>query len=285
MRKALDQVLARFGTINGVIHAAGIVQAGLIQTKTRESAEAVLAPKVDGTMILWELLQHVKLDFMVLLSSISSVLTPYGLSDYSAASSFLDAFANFANTKGCARALSINYSGWREVGMFAELETLNGAEGWEREAELQNAIAPKDGLEAFERAFNSNLPQIVVSPQDLNKLLQGEANRVVREVETQPEGADEPADMVEKVLTQVWSSVFGLDRIGLHEQFAALGGHSLMAMQIVSRIRSLYQVPFTLRDFFESPSVAQLSSVIQARILAEIEGLTDEQARQLISND
>jgi hypothetical protein len=47
----------------------------------------------------------------------------------------------------------------------------------------------------------------------------------------------------------------------------------------------LYQIPFTLRDFFEAPTIAQLSSVIQARIFAEIEGLTDEQARRLISKD
>jgi acyl carrier protein len=83
----------------------------------------------------------------------------------------------------------------------------------------------------------------------------------------------------------MWSSVFGLERIGIHDNFADLGGHSLLAMQIVSRIRSLYQIPFTLRDFFEVPTIAQLSSVIQARIFAEIEGLTDEQARRLISND
>jgi len=56
-------------------------------------------------------------------------------------------------------------------------------------------------------------------------------------------------------------------------------------MQIVSRIRSLYQIPFTLRDFFEGSTITQLSSLIQARILAEIEGLSDEQVRRLISND
>jgi NAD(P)-dependent dehydrogenase (short-subunit alcohol dehydrogenase family)/acyl carrier protein len=285
MQNALGKVVARFGTINGVIHAAGVVQAGLIQAKTRESADAVLAPKVYGTMILFELLKQVKLDFMVLLSSVSSVLTPYGLSDYTAASSFLDAFAHFANTKGCFHALSINWSSWKEVGMLAELETLQGVEGREGAA-LKNAITTKDGLEAFERAFNSNLPQVIVSPEDLNKLLQvASANRVFRDVGTQQDGAGQPTNTVETALTDVWSSVFGLDRIGIHEHFSDLGGNSLIAMQIVSRIRSLYQIPFTLRDFFEGPTIAQLSSVIQARVLAEIEGLTDEQTRLLISND
>jgi acyl carrier protein len=165
------------------------------------------------------------------------------------------------------------------------LETLQGVEGRE-EAALKNAITTKDGLEAFERAFNSNLPQVIVSPEDLNKLLQvASANRVLRDAGTQQDGADQPTNTVETALTDLWRSVFGLDRIGIHEHFSDLGGHSLIAMQIVSRIRSLYQIPFTLRDFFEGPTIAQLSSVIQARVLAEIEGLTDEQARRLISND
>jgi acyl transferase domain-containing protein/acyl carrier protein len=283
MQTAVDEVFTRYGTINGVIHTAGVVQAGMIQTKTRESADAVLAPKVYGTMILFDLLKRIKLDFMVLFSSVSSILTPYALSDYTAANSFLDAFASFANAKGYFHALSINWSGWKEVGMLAELETLQGVEGRE-EAALSNAITTKDGLEAFERAFNSNLPQVIVSPEDLNKLLQvASANRPSRNAGTQQDGADQPTNTVETALTDVWRSVFGLDRIGIHEHFSDLGGHSLIAMQIVSRIRSLYQIPFTLRDFFEGPTIAQLSSVIQARVLAEIEGLTDEQARRLIS--
>lgn len=285
MKAAVDEVLAKYGTINGVIHAAGVVQAGMIQTKTRKSADAVLAPKVYGTMILFELLKRIKLDFMVLFSSVSSVLTPYALSDYTAANAFLDTFAGFANAKGYFHTLSINWSGWKEVGMLAELETLQGVEGREESA-LKNAITTKDGLEVFERAFNSNLQQVIVSPEDLNKLLQAaSASRVVRDTGTQQDGADQPTNTVETALTDVWCSVFGIHRIGIHEHFSDLGGHSLIAMQIVSRIRSLYQIPFTLRDFFEGPTIAQSSSVIQARVLAEIEGLTDEQARRLISSD
>jgi len=285
MQKALDKVATRFGTINGVIHAAGVVHAGLMQAKTREGADAVLAPKVYGTTILFELLRQVKLDFIVLLSSVSSVLTPYGLSDYTAASSFLDAFAYFANKQAGCHALSINWSSWKEVGMLAELETLQGEDG-RTESALKNAITTKDGLEAFQRAFNSNLTQVVVSPDDLNKLLQGaNSSRVYREPGTRQDETSEPTNTVETAVTDVWCSVLGLDRIGIHEHFSDLGGHSLIAMQIVSRIRSLYQIPFTLRDFFEGPTVAQLSSVIQARVLAEIEGLSDEEARRLTSND
>ena len=90
---------------------------------------------------------------------------------------------------------------------------------------------------------------------------------------------------METALAEIWTSVFGLERVGIHDHFIDLGGHSLLAMQIVSRIRSLYQIPFTFIDFFDGSTIAQISSVIQARILAKTEGLADEQARRLISMD
>ena len=85
-------------------------------------------------------------------------------------------------------------------------------------------------------------------------------------------------------MARIWSEVFGFDRIGIHEEFSSLGGHSLLAMQIVSKIRFSYQIDFTLREFFERPTVAQLSSTLRARIVAEIEGLSDEEVLELISN-
>jgi acyl transferase domain-containing protein len=299
MRTAVDEVLARYGTINGVIHAAGIVRAGLIQAKTREAADSVLAPKVYGTMILFDLLKQVKLDFLVLFSSITSILSPYALSDYTAANSFLDAFAFFANGKGYFHALSINWPGWREAGMLAELETPQGVEGWKQGA-LESAITTKDGLEAFRRALNSNLTQVIVSPQNLDHLLRASEeafdptkylsqlqprDRTLGPPASQQHEADQVTNTVQAALVKIWSGVFGFERIGIDDNFSDLGGHSLLAMQIVSRIRSLYQIPFTLRDFFEGSTIAQLSSVIQARILAEIEGLSDEQVRRLISNN
>jgi acyl transferase domain-containing protein len=299
MQTAVGEVFARYGTINGVIHAAGIVRPGLIQAKTRETADSVLAPKVYGAMILFDLLKQVKPDFLVLFSSITSILTPYAECDYSAANCFLDAYSSFANTHGGFHTLTINWPGWREVGQLADLTPPTGLEGW-KQAALEKAITTKDGLEAFNRALNSNLTQVIVSPENLVHLLetseaefdptkylsQGQREeRAFRPPESQEDAAGELTNTVEATLAGIWRSVFGLERIGLHEQFTDLGGHSLLAMQIVSRIRSLYQIPFTLRDFFEGSSIAQLSSVIQTRILAKIDGLTDEQARRLIAGD
>ena len=300
MQKVLDETVKKFKAINGVIHAAGIVRAGLIQAKTKEVADSVLLPKVNGTMILFELLKEVDLDFLVLFSSITSIITPYAESDYSAANSFLDAFTYFSKALKRFHTLTINWPSWKEVGQLAELKALPGVESWKAEA-LKRAILTKDGLEAFKRALNSDFKQVVVSPEDLNHLLalaqsqeyidplrylslREDSTKAVPFNRGRQDGKDQPTNEVEATVARIWSEVFGFDRIGIHEEFSSLGGHSLLAMQIVSKIRFSYQIDFTLREFFERPTIAQLSSTLRARIVAEIEGLSDEEARELISN-
>jgi len=275
MKRVLEESLAKHHVINGVIHAAGIVRDGVIQLKTREVAASVLSPKVDGTFVLYEISKNLDLDVLVLFSSISSVIPLHGQSDYCAANAFLDRFPHFSNSHARFRTLTINWPGWREVGILAGLKTPAGLES-QREATLNKAILTKDGLEVFKRALGSKLPRVIVSPQEL---------KVVKDESTEPrqlescsrapassrpdpmrDGAtiDKPRNEVEQALADIWSGVFGITPIGVHENFLDLGGHSLLAMQIVSKIRFAYRMNLTLRSFFEAPTIAQLSAVVQA---------------------
>jgi acyl transferase domain-containing protein/thioesterase domain-containing protein len=122
MKRAIATAVARFGVINGVIHAAGIVEDGPLQLKSREGAARVLGPKVNGTFVLHDVLQEAmggndrRLDFCVLFSSVSSVLAPAGQVDYTAANAFLDSFAASRRDAG---VVAINWGPWREVGIAA----------------------------------------------------------------------------------------------------------------------------------------------------------------------
>ena len=177
MREVVSQTLKRFQVINGVIHAAGIIRPHLIKSTTKGMADSVLSPKVDGTMVLFDLFKGTNLDFMVLFSSMASVLGPYAHADYSAANCFLDAFANYSNSVAKFHTVAINWPVWKEVGIgagssyFAELEALLGVEDLQEEM-LEKAILTDDGLEAFKRALNSDHAQIIVSPESLNQLLE-----------------------------------------------------------------------------------------------------------------
>ncbi|MDB6121032.1 MAG: 6-deoxyerythronolide-B synthase, partial [Pedosphaera sp.] len=121
LQPVLEEAQQRFGAIHGVIHAAGVLDDCLIQMKTLEGAERVLAPKVTGTLLLEELLAHTKLDFLVLFSSVSALAGVPGQVDYCAANAFLDAFAQWKTAKDDTWTVAINWGAWQEVGMAAEL--------------------------------------------------------------------------------------------------------------------------------------------------------------------
>ena len=131
MRRVIDNARARFGSIDGVIHTAGVLDDGPLQLKTRESAARVLEPKVQGTLVLNEVFQQARqgeqpsmpLDFFVLFSSVSSLLAPPGQADYAAANAFLDAFA--VSQSSNTRTVAINWGAWRDVGMAARITASN----------------------------------------------------------------------------------------------------------------------------------------------------------------
>ncbi|MDM8557376.1 SDR family NAD(P)-dependent oxidoreductase [Candidatus Parabeggiatoa sp. HSG14] len=119
MQNAITQSLARFGHIHGVIHTAGVPGGGIIHRKTWESTENIMAPKVRGIGVLDAILKDIQLDFLVLCSSLTSILGGFGQVDYCAANAFLDAFAHYKNADGLS-TVSILWDSWQEVGMAFE---------------------------------------------------------------------------------------------------------------------------------------------------------------------
>ena len=93
MQAVIDLAKKRFAGINGVIHAAGLPDGGVIPLRTRETIEPILAPKVKGTLVLDRVLKDETLDFFVLCSSVSAILGLLGQVGYCAANAFQDAFA------------------------------------------------------------------------------------------------------------------------------------------------------------------------------------------------
>lgn len=170
MREAIDAVVQRFGKINGVIHAAGIPDGGLIEMRTRELTEKVMAPKVKGTIVLNNLLEEHKLDFFVLCSSLASLIPEIGEVAYVGANAFLDAFASYRNSKDGTFAVSINWDEWSTVGMAvksrAAMREALGCNLWDSESHNQ-AILPDEGAEAFERILEGGLSQVAVSTANL----------------------------------------------------------------------------------------------------------------------
>jgi NADP-dependent 3-hydroxy acid dehydrogenase YdfG/acyl carrier protein len=119
MGQAVKAAEEKFGELHGVIHAAGVMADSLIAVKTREDSDRVLAPKVQGTLALDRALGNRGLDFLALCSSTSAELALPGQADYTAANTFLNAFAQARTRSGRGRTLSIEWGTWRNVGMAA----------------------------------------------------------------------------------------------------------------------------------------------------------------------
>ncbi len=106
-----------------------------------------------------------------------------------------------------------------------------------------------------------------------------------------------PRNSVEEMIAELWAEALQVKRVGIRDNFFDLGGHSLMATQIISRLRQEFQVDFPLRRLFETPTIESLALAIaecqaeQAEegdvddMLAEIEGLSDEEVEQLLKED
>ncbi|ASZ09472.1 hypothetical protein CK934_00005, partial [Chitinophaga sp. MD30] len=72
-----------------------------------------------------------------------------------------------------------------------------------------------------------------------------------------------PRDVTEQVLADIWSHLLGLPRVGIDDNFFALGGHSLLGMRLVAAIRQRLQVEISVRDIFLYPTIAGLSGQIE----------------------
>ena len=117
MRELLAEVCGPHGRIDGVIHAAGIQGSGLLDKTTPRSQDAVLAPKIEGALVLERIFREQPLDFFILCSSLNALIGGLGQTDYCAANNMLDAFAR-AGSPSSKWTCSITWGGpWLMVGM------------------------------------------------------------------------------------------------------------------------------------------------------------------------
>ncbi|HEV2962448.1 MAG TPA: amino acid adenylation domain-containing protein, partial [Candidatus Angelobacter sp.] len=75
-----------------------------------------------------------------------------------------------------------------------------------------------------------------------------------------------PRNPTEETLCRIWQEVLRRERVGIHDNFFALGGHSLVAVQVAARMRDSFKVDVALRRIFESPTIAQLAQVVDQEV-------------------
>jgi acyl transferase domain-containing protein len=294
----------RFGDINGVFHTAAVTGGGMIQLKTPAAVESVLRPKVLGTLVLQSLLKDAPPDFFLLFSTTLSLTGVLGQVDYCAANAFLDAFAQAQGaTSSKTLTVAVNWhlpqwENWQESALAGASEFLV------QFALMRKAygLSPSDGAEAVRRILEGSEPQVVVSTQDFQALIDAQKTAAASDLLDQLKGARAnggggaavaagggertsdyiaPEGETELGVARVWGELFGIERVGRHDSFFELGGNSLIAIQLVSHLRKVFQVELALSRLFEAPTVEGLARAVtesqqKARETEEIERLLKE---------
>ncbi|WP_414449354.1 beta-ketoacyl synthase N-terminal-like domain-containing protein [Burkholderia sp. 22PA0099] len=270
----LAERVAAVGKPSGIFHAAGVGDIALLHFRTREAAERLLAAKVAGTARLKRHFALDQLDFTILCGSVNGLCPTIGQTDYCAASAFLDLFAQAERAASGANVLSVDWGTWHETGMAAQAaSTANAVDAGDTAGDI--GILNAEGVQVFELLTRCAAPRIVVSPYAFSQFaarvaaanagLASEAG--TRAEETGAAGVlNDPEAPTEARLLALWRQLFGTEALGVDDNFFENGGHSLLALQMLARIRDVFQVNFGLHNVFEAPTVALLTRKVDEAV-------------------
>lgn len=262
LTKAFTSINDRFGDIDGVVHAAGVVEDSMSELKTLPSARKVLSPKVKGTLNLVSLLEINNVNDLLIFSSIHALTPPAGQIDYVSANAFIDSLAQHHH-RNTLKITSINWPGWKDTGMAIGLDS--------NEEIRETFITVDEGLTALREICQLNTPQMVVSKLSITEVSQvldhnlgGQQKQDEREKSIPADGDIKhvPSNETEEQLLGIWKELLGYSHIGLRDSFLDLGGNSLLATRLITRVRDRFNIDLSIRDFFNTPTIKQIAEII-----------------------
>ena len=251
--------------------------------------------------MLSEVLKERSIDVLVLFSSLTAVTGGIGQGDYCAANAFLDAFAASEHMEQRRRTVVVDWDAWqwdswqeKALSMFPALQVQL------RKMRQEGGISFSEGTELLNTILQLPFPQVLVSARSIQAAVETH-DRFSHTFWADDHAAEKhsasttPEAEIEEVLTVLWQEALGVEHIGVHESFIELGGHSLMAIKLVARIRERFQIDMPLQQFFRNDTIARLAAAIREalygdqdaeeldRILAEIEGLSEDEVNEKLA--
>jgi myxalamid-type polyketide synthase MxaB len=285
--------------IKGIIHAAGIVDDGLLKTLSWQRFQRVLQPKVAGTWNLHQATEKLPLDWFVCFSSIVSAFGAAGQSNYATANAFMDNLMSYRRNQGFP-GLSINWSIWDEVGMASRLTP-------EQQQRLSQqgltAIAPTQGLKVLKQLLQQQATQTIVFPVDWETFLnQQPANPFFARVQPQAKiksktatssflqqlaqtNPNQQQHVLQSHLREQIAKVLGFadpEDVDPQEKFADLGMDSLMAVEFKNNLQASFGNAISLTAAFDYPNVELLTAYLAQELADNNVLLTVNQSPQQV---
>lgn len=164
---------------------------------------------------------------------------------------------------------------------------------------LSGGIKSREGVEAFKRILSNNLPQVIVSTADLNARLKQAKSKAggIFMQESQPAAVASanyssrpqlrndyvaPNTPTEEKVAKIWQDYLAIDLVGIHDNFLDLGGDSLLATQVIARLREVFSVKLSLASLLETPTVAEIASNIEQMLSQTRSGNQEQTDREEI---
>ena len=273
--------------LKGIVHAAGVLDDGLLGAQDEHRFRKVMAPKVEGARHLHEATRELPLDFFICYSSAAALLGAAGQANYAAANAFLDALAHARRSQGL-HGLSINWGPW-QVGMAAGLDARDQAR---LAVQGFTPIAVEPGFSVLERLLRQDETQAVVLPLQWKDYLQSHYRGAVPpffaalagDDAGQPKAAAAPASILRELSQAPAGQRRALLRAHVHTQVAAVlhlppgrrvpegegffdhGLDSLMAMELRQHLEADLAKPLPATLVFDYPTVTALADWLLAQI-------------------
>ena len=294
----MNRILAakNIGQINGVICSTEIkrkhIFASIPELITIE-LENNLELQHRKISVLERVLQNRNLDFCLVFSYLSSTLGGSTLGLYSASKQLIDTFINRRNQNNSLPWYIINWDKL-QLNENQKQTTLKQVSG----SEL--AINPTEIIEVFKRIFSLNSgAQVILSTVDIttskNQIFDLDNQQNTQSNNQLDLGSHysrpslsnsyvAPTNNLEKQITEIWQEVLGIAEIGIYDNFYELGGDSLSATQLVSRLRTKFPVDLPLRELLSSAMIpAKQAEMLEQILLSKIEELSEEEVAVLLT--
>ncbi|MDB6036240.1 MAG: hypothetical protein JWM99_81, partial [Verrucomicrobiales bacterium] len=270
MERGLNRVRELLGAIHVVIHAAGIKDERTIFEKEYDAILGVLAPKINGTLVLDHLLANDPLELVCYFSSSAAVLGDFGACDYAIGNRFQIAYSAYRNTlvaegKLTGRTRVICWPRWNGVGMG---RATNEATSFFLKSSAQRALRKDEGLSLFEKLLSQKKSQHLVLAGNADQLqrLPGfergkaeEPHSVSNEVDTE--------DLLRRDLREKLASLLKLspDKLVEKQNFADFGVDSVGLAEFARVLSAYYGMEFTPSVFFGHSTLEALGGFFMSR--------------------
>ncbi|ANU30635.1 polyketide synthase [Bacillus velezensis] len=271
------------GTLDGIIHGAGVIADNYILNQTENERKAVMAPKVKGLINLDEAAKDVRLDFFILFSSLAGGMGNPGQSGYAAANAFMDVYAARRNrlvrdNERSGQTLSVNWPLWEEGGMRVDKET----ERLMYEQTGMKAMRSASGIQALYAAFASGEHQVMVAEGDEKRI----RSHIFDLGEEQSAAGQAPAvadarDLKDQVQEKLKRHVSDLLKVSMKDieadsELTEYGFDSIIFTEFTNLLNRTYQLELSPTIFFEFPTLRKLSGHLISEWKEAFSGLERE---------